>query len=162
MTCWWRGVACSESWLPSDDDAEFQMLETWTADKEINAKLPPTASPVVLSNSPKSHLGAVYRSKKGLVMDAIGSEEQLPQLRTLRSTDNIKTGVVVPVLFNDTVVALVKLYTADASRKFSPEFLQAITAYTSANFTAGVFKGEMVRDIYFYVLPPFRSLCFGY
>ncbi len=134
----------SEAWLPTDGDVDFQLLETWGADKESNLRAPASA-PVLVSNDPKTHLGQAYRSKKCIALDAIGAEEQLPQLRAIHSFDNIKSCVVAPVLFGDTCVAVIKLYAADGADKrgYTQAYFDEVAHYMTGIFTAGVFKGEV-------------------
>lgn len=59
--------------------------------------------------------------------------------------DKVKSGIVVPVMFNNAAVAVIKLYSEDGNRKSSVDSRRSVMDYVRCIFTAGLLKGEAVR-----------------
>lgn len=51
----------AETWVPTEDDTEFQLLEVLTDNKTVNSTLPHIRSNVFVDNNPDYVIGTAYR-----------------------------------------------------------------------------------------------------
>ena len=136
-----------EAWLPNEDEREFQLLESSLATKEkASASLATfTSAPAdsTYTNSTSNLMGKAWSTKQPVVFNDI-TEKDMPSRYKQAKEAGLRSGVILPVMYNDKPFAVLKLFTGDNTARANKEELVELMHFAGGIVTAGMYrKGKM-------------------
>ena len=141
-------AAYIEAWLPNEDEKEFQLLDgTLARDKQTSSSLAAfTSAPAdsSYSNSGGNLMGKAWASKQPAVFNDI-TEKDMPSRHKQAKEAGLRSGVILPVMYNDKPFALLKVFNAaEQTARLSKEELVELMHFAGGIVTAGMYrKGKM-------------------
>jgi hypothetical protein len=138
-----------EAWIPNDEETEFIPFESSIyTPKEYQDKLVPFTTAVSETSYPRSdsnYLGKAWNSHKVVQFSDI-TEKDLPGRFREAKEAGIQSGIVVPVVYKDKPVALLKLYFA-SPLKIPEKELEYLQRFAAGVITSGIFKKGKVPEL---------------
>ena len=135
-----------EAWLPNEDEREFQLLEASLAKEKTSPSLTAfTSSPAdsTYSNSTSNLMGKAWTSRQPVVFNDI-TEKDMPSRYKQAKEAGLRSGVILPVMYNDKPFALLKVFNADNSARLNKEELVELMHFAGGIVAAGMYrKGKM-------------------
>ena len=146
LLCQRGGWAYCEVWTPSDDEKELLPLHEWYADKaHVNLFSKFLQRQETTFASGEGLPGRAFMSHSPVLLSEV-PDKDLGFHSDLRSLFGVKSGVAIPLQYNNRVLAVLVFFAME-SRSLTQEELVSFMSYANGLVASGIFRTDVRRNL---------------